>query len=238
MVVPHGARSDKRWGIDEITKLKTELGLDQLNLSNHLVGMIGWIQTNKRWDILLSIWGEIHEEIKEKCGQKWDLFAAGTLRDPNHKNDYEMWKSDIIGLQKKGIAHYYEFIPRGDIYYKVMAICDFIILPTIDETQSGTLARIIALNKPYVTTAPMEGLTAQTLESGGGLLFTTKKMLKEKVIQLACDENLRMKLGENLKQYLDNVVSWEIIANLYNQAYKLARAAKNRGQKVNLELEF
>ncbi|MFX1328820.1 MAG: glycosyltransferase [Promethearchaeota archaeon] len=238
MVIPHGARSDKRWGIDEITKLKTELGLDQLNLSDHLVGMIGWIQTNKRWDILLSIWGEIHEEIKEKCGQKWELFAAGTLRDPNHKNDYEMWKSDIIRLQKKGIAHYYEFIPRGDIYYKVMAICDFIVLPTIDETQSGTLARIIALNKPYVTTAPMEGLTAQTLESGGGLLFTTKKMLKEKVIQLACDENLRMKLGENLKQYLDNVVSWEIIANLYNQAYKLARDAKNTGQKVNLELEF
>jgi len=238
MVVPHGARSDKRWGIDEITKLKTELGLDQLNLSNHLVGMIGWIQTNKRWDILLSIWGEIHEEIKEKCGQKWDLFAAGTLRDQNHKIDYEMWKSDIIGLQKKGIAHYYEFIPRGDIYYKVMAICDFIVLPTIDETQSGTLARIIALNKPYVTTAPMEGLTAQTLESGGGLLFTTKKMLKEKVIQLACNENLRMKLGENLKQYLDNVVSREIIANLYNQAYKLARDAKNTGQKVNLELEF
>lgn len=238
MVVPHGARSDKRWGIDEITKLKTELGLDELNLSDRLVGMIGWIQTNKRWDILLSIWGEIHEEIKKKCGQKWDLFAAGTLRDPNHKHDYEMWKSDILKLQDKGIAHYYEFILRGDIYYKVMAICDFIVLPTVDETQSGTLARIIALNKPYVTTAPMEGLTAQTLESGGGLLFTTKKMLKEKVIQLACNENLRMKLSENLKQYLDNVVSWEIVVDQYNQAYELARDAKKTGQPVNLELEF
>ena len=238
MVIPHGARSDKRWGIDEITKLKTELGLDDLNLSDHLVGMIGWIQTNKRWDILLSIWGEIHEEIQIKCGQKWDLFAAGTLRDPNHKNDYEMWKSDILKLQDKGIAHYYEFIPRGDIYYKVMAICDFIVLPTVDETQSGTLARIIALNKPYVTTAPMEGLTAQTLESGGGLLFTTKKMLKEKVIQLACDENLRMKLGENLKQYLDNIVSWEIVADQYKHGYELASEAKKTGQTVNLELEF
>jgi glycosyltransferase involved in cell wall biosynthesis len=119
-----------------------------------------------------------------------------------------------------------------------MAICDFIVLPTIDETQSGTLARIIALNKPYITTAPMEGLTAQTLESGGGLLFTTKKMLKEKVIKLAQDENLRMKLGENLKQYLDNTVSWEIVAEQYNQAYKLARHAKKTGNKVNLELEF
>ncbi|NVM36102.1 MAG: glycosyltransferase [Candidatus Lokiarchaeota archaeon] len=149
-----------------------------------------------------------------------------------------MWKSDVLDLQSRGIAHYYEFIPRGDIYYKVMAICDFIVLPTIDETQSGTLARIIALNKPYVTTAPMEGLTAQTLESGGGLLFTTKKMLKENVIRLACDEDLRMSLGENLKEYLDKVVSWEIIADKYNQAYKLARNVKSAGNPVILEPEF
>ncbi len=59
-----------------------------------------------------------------------------------------------------------------------MAVCDFIVLPSTDETQSGTLARIIALNKPFVTTAPMEGLTTQTLESEGGLLFTTKEMLR------------------------------------------------------------
>ena len=73
----------------------------------------------------------------------------------------------------------------------MMGVYDFIVLPSTDETQSGTLARIIALNKPYITTAPMEGLTAQTLESGGGLLlFTTKDMLKEQVIRLACDERL------------------------------------------------
>jgi len=73
----------------------------------------------------------------------------------------------------------------------MMGVCDFIVLPSTDETQSSTLTRIIALNKPYITTAPMEGLTAQTLESGGGLLlFTTKDMLKEQVIRLACDERL------------------------------------------------
>ena len=238
MVVPHGARDDKRWGGHEIEALKKELGLANLGLSNHLVGMVGWIQTNKRWDILLSIWEEIHEEIKKKCGEDWTLFAAGTMRDPNHKNDYDNWKANILELQKKGIAHYYEFIPRGDLYYKVMAICDFIILPTIDETQSGTLARIISLNKPYITTAPMEGLTAQTLESEGGLMFTTKKMLKEKVIKLACDENLRFSLGDNLRYYLDNVVSWEIVAKQYNEAYELAQDSKLNNHSVNLEKEF
>ncbi len=238
MVVPHGARSDKRWGIHEIPEIKKELGLNQSNLSDHLIGMVGWIQTNKRWDILLSMWEEIHAEIKEKSGQDWTLFAAGTMRDPNHKHDYEMWKSKILKLQEKGLAYYYEFVPRGDLYYKVMAVCDFIVLPSIDETQSGTLARIISLNKPYITSAPMEGLTAQTLESEGGLLFTTKKMLREKVIQLACDESLRLKFGENLKKYLDSTVSWDIVAKQYNNAYELAREAKISGNLVKLEKEF
>jgi glycosyltransferase involved in cell wall biosynthesis len=238
MVVPHGARADKRWGLHEVPALRKEFGLDRTDLAEHVVGMIGWIQSNKRWDILLSMWEEIHHEIKARTGQEWDLLAAGTVRDPEHRKDYEEWKAEVQTLQRKGIAHYYEFIPRGDDYYKMMAICDFIVLPSTDETQSGTLARIIAMNKPYITTAPMEGLTAQTLESEGGLLFTTKEMLRRKVIQLAVDESLRMALGENLKRYLDNVVSWEVVARQYNEAYKLARKALRTGRPVVLDPEF
>jgi len=237
MIVPHGALPDRRWGIHEVPLLKKELGLDKI-LSDHVVGMIGWIQTNKRWDILISMWPEIHDEILERTGDDWDLLAAGALRDPNHRQDYEKWKTDAIELSKKGIAQYYEFIPRGDIYYKMMAICDFIVLPSVDETQSGTLARIIALNKPYITTAPMEGLTSQTLESRGGLLFTNKKMLRECVIKLACDEQLRLELGENLKRHLDEVVSWVVVAEQYNQAYRIAADSKRTKKPVVLEMEF
>jgi 1,2-diacylglycerol 3-alpha-glucosyltransferase len=238
MVVPHGARSDKRWGVQEIPELRKQLGLDNIGLVDHLVGMIGWIQSNKRWDILLSMWESIHDEIQERTGQDWDLLAAGTIRDPNHRHYYEAWKTKVQILADKGLAHYHEFIPRGDDYYKIMAICDFIVLPSTDETQSGTLARIIALNKPYITTAPMEGLTAQTLESEGGLLFTNKDMLRQKVIRLALDERLRLELGENLKRYLDQVVCWEVVAGQYNDAYELAREATRTGQPVVLDLEF
>jgi len=238
MVVPHGARPDRRWGPHEIPELRRELGLDRLGLADHLVGMIGWIQSNKRWDILLSMWEEIHHEIKDRTGQEWDLLAAGTMRDPAHRKDYETWKAEALVLEQKGIAHYHEFIPRGDLYYKMMAVCDFIVIPSTDETQSGTLARVIALNKPFITTAPMEGLTAQTLESEGGLLFTTKNMLKEKVIRMACDESLRLRLGENLKRYLDEVVSWEVVARQYREAYRLARQAVETGESVTFEPEF
>ena len=238
MVVPHGARPDKRWGMHEIPSLRKELGMDDIGLAEHVVGMVGWIQSNKRWDILLSMWEEIRDEIKRRTGEEWDLLAAGTMRDPDHKADYDQWKAEVQMLASKGMAHYHEFVPRGDEYYKVMAICDFIVLPSVDETQSGTLARIIALNKPFITTAPLEGLTAQTLESEGGLLFTTKQMLKQKVIQMACDRNLRLQLGHNLVRYLDDVVSWEVVARQYNEAYRLARVACRTGKPVILDPEF
>ena len=239
MVIPHGARPDCRWSVEDVPALRRDLGLDRVpGLSQHLVGLIGWIQSNKRWDILTSMWEEIEQDIHRRTGVEWDLFAAGTMRDPNHRKDYERWKDNLKVLEKKGLAHYYEFTPRGENYYKAMAVCDFVVLPSIDETQSGTLARIISLNKPFITTAPMEGLTSQTIESEGGLLFTNKEGLRRHVIRLACDENLRMTLGDNLKRYLDTVVSWEIVAGQYCEAYALARFAKTKGQKVSLPTVF
>ncbi len=238
MVVPHGARSDRRWSVSEIPRLKQELGLDRYNLPEHLVGMIGWIQSNKRWDLLLSLWTDLHAEIEKRTGENWGLLAAGAVRDPHDKPNYEKWKGELELLEKKGLAHFHELVPRGDDYYKMMAVCDFIVLPSIDETQSGTLARIEALNKPYITTAPMEGLTAQTLESGGGLLFTNKAMLAEQVLKLATSETLRMELGNNQRRYLEKVVAWEVVARQYEEAYRLAREANLSGQPAVLDPEF
>lgn len=226
MIVPHGARADRRWAVDEVPQLREELGLNKIpNLSTHLVGLVGWIQSNKRWDIVTSMWEDVRQEIHDVTGKWWDLLAAGSMRDPNHQQDYTLYRNQLEVLERKRMAHFYEFVPRGDVYYKVMAVCDFVVLPSTDETQSGTLARIISLNKPYITTAPMEGLTSQTLESEGGLMFTNKDMLRRKMVRLACDEELRLELGSNLYHYLQNVVSWDVVAAQYNEAYELARRA-------------
>ena len=237
MIIPHGARPDFRWGIDEVDDLKRELGLGDF-VGKHIIGLVGWIQSNKRWDILTSMWEDIYYEIRERTGEEWFLFAAGSMRDPNHKSDYEKYVSEIRLLESEGMARYFEFVPRGEMYYKAMAICDFIVLPSLDETQSGTLARIIALNKPYITTSPMEGLTAQTVESEGGLSFTHKEGLRNKIVRLATDEALRMSLGENLKKYLDETVSWEVVARQYLEAYQLASREVREGKPVYIRPEF
>ncbi|MEA2062985.1 MAG: hypothetical protein U9P14_04755 [Gemmatimonadota bacterium] len=239
MVVPRGCRPDMRWGVSDVPKLRKELGLDKKSgLSRHVVGMVGWMGANKRWDVFLDIWEEVAQEIRERTGQDWDLLAAGAMRDPKQKKDVDPWVAQTRKLQAKGLAYYYEFIPRGEMYYKMMAICDFIVLPVSDEIQSGAMARIIALNKPFITTAPMEGLTAVTVESQGGMLFTSSRMLKENVLRLACDEKLRMSLGENLRRYLEEVVSWEVVARQYGEAYEMAAEARRSGTRVDLPYEF
>ena len=48
----------------------------------------------------------------------------------------------------------------------------------------------------------------------------------------------RLRLGENLRRYLDTVVSWEIVAGQYLTAYELARSAKETGNPVELDQEF
>jgi len=237
MIVPHGARPDRRFAIDEVAELKTELGLDHLK-DKHIIGLVGWIQRNKRWDIVTDMWEGICEEIQHKTGQQWVLLAAGELRDPHDIGAYERYLSEVNVLEEKGIADFYQFTPRGALYYKVMGICDFVLLPTLDETQSGTLARIIALNKPYITTAPLEGLTAQTLESGGGLLFTNKDMLRQKIIRLAGDEALRWELGHRLYRYLMEVVSWDVVAGQYYRAYEMANAEVHGSKPVEIPPEF
>lgn len=237
MIIPHGARPDRRFAADQIPQLKHELGLDIFQ-DKRVVGLVGWIQNNKRWDIVTDMWEELNAQIEAVSGEDWYLLAAGDLRDPRHKPEFERYVWRIQLLAQKELARFYQFVPRGDTYYKVMGICDFVILPSLDETQSGTLARIIALNKPYVTTAPLEGLTSQTVESEGGLLFTDRATLRRAIFRLATDEALRWELGYNLYRYLSERVSWEVVARQYVQAYELARASALKDQPVQIDPEF
>jgi len=237
VIIPHGARPDRRYRPEDTDAIKEELGQADL-CGKRLAGLVGWIQRNKRWDIAADIWADVGPEICEQTGQEWILFAAGDMRDPNHRPDYEKYLGKLRDLEARGLARFFRFIPRGEIYYKVMNICDFVILPTLDETQSGTLARIIALNKPYVTTAPLEGLTAQTVESDGGFLFTDRDSLKRALFRLAEKEDLRWRMGNRLRKYLETTVSWDIVARQYLHAYEEAADALTHGAKPEFPSDF
>ncbi len=45
-------------------------------------------------------------------------------------------------------------------------------------------------------------------------------------------------MGENLKHYLDNEVSWEVVTVQYGEAYLMAGRSARTGQPVILDPEF
>ncbi len=228
IVIPHGARPDKLHLDPE--DCKRRLGLTEL-LDKPVLGLIGWIQTNKRWDLILDRWEDLRRTVLEQTGQEWMLLCAGNMRDPNDTAFFEMCRAKARALEQRGMARYLQFDPRGDLYYETMACFDAIALPSLDETQSGTLARIFALGKPYITTAPQEGLTSQTVESEAGLLFSNDATLQRGLLRLMTNASLRAELGNNARKYLQEVVSWDVVAEQYLDTYALA-AAKMRYTSV------
>lgn len=224
IVIPHGARPDKL-NLDP-EDCKRHLGLHEL-AGKPVLGLIGWIQTNKRWDLILDQWEDLRRAAMEQTGQEWMLLCAGNMRDPNDTAFFEMCRTKAQALEQRGLARYVEFDPRGDLYYEIMACFDAVALPSLDETQSGTLARIFALGKPYITTAPQEGLTSQTVESEAGLLFSNNATLRRGLLRLMTNADLRAELSANARRYLQQVVSWDVAAEQYLDAYAMA-AAKMR----------
>lgn len=219
IVVPHGARPDRAHVDPEA--YRRALGFEALT-GKRVVGLVGWIQRNKRWDLVLDQWEDLARVVRERTGEEWMLLAAGNLRDSNDTHVFETCRARVLELQARGLAHYFEFDPRGDIYYQVMGSCDVVALPSVDETQSGTLARIFALNRPYVTSAPVEGLTSQTLESEAGLLFANEATLRRALLRLMTDAHLRATLRDHAAAYLRDVVSWDVVALQYLAAYERA----------------
>lgn len=221
MVVPHGARPD--YAHLEPEQCRRALGFANLE-GKRVVGLVGWIQRNKRWDLVLDQWADLAREAKEQTGEEWVLLCAGNMRDPDDTQFFRTCREKARALEAQGLARYVEFDPRGEPYYRMMACYDAVALPSLDETQSGTLARIIALAKPYITTAPLEGLTSQTVESEAGLLFSNPATLRRGLLRLMTRPALRAELSDNARTYLNDVVSWDVVAERYLDAYAMAAA--------------
>lgn len=232
-VIRHGAMTRLANKYDR-KEVLNELGLSQLEGKN-IVLLIGWIQKNKKWDYILKKWEYILNETERRGSNSkdWHLLAAGKLRDhENNQRIYANYKRLLKRLEEKGLATFYRFTPRKEKYYKVMSLADIVALPSIDETQSGTQARIIAMNKPYVA-LPIEGIGLQISESQGGLLAIDEvETLPDRLVDLMVNPKKRENLSKNSANYLEKRVGWPMVGRLYAYSYELANAAVNNGQRV------
>ncbi|MBN1849514.1 MAG: hypothetical protein JW932_13110, partial [Deltaproteobacteria bacterium] len=112
------------------------------------------------------------------------------------------------------------------------------VLREPDPGQKKTLEEIGRIGgRLIVMSKKAEAILKETYSIPEEKIGLTHQGLQD-ILRLACGEKLRLELGENLKKYLDEVVSWEVIVKQYNEAYNLANEAKATGKPVMIEPEF
>ncbi len=218
--IPYGIPPDRRVAMHEIPRLREALVLPaHPEISTHLVGLAGWARDKSRWDALFRIWEHTQREITRRTGLRWDLLVEAAPTDGAPPADAPR----VRRVSEDGMQ-YYEF--ARNCTPDPLCLCDFVVVPGLDNADHDALSRVIALSKPFLTTGLPQGLLPHALASGGALLFSSTELLGRRIIDLACDEGLRLALGGALGSYIDTVAAWPLLAHEYLKVYEHAQLVR------------
>lgn len=118
-----------------------------------------------------------------------------------------------------GIEIINDYIPNDDVA-KLFQRSSIVVLPYIDGSQSGVLATSMALGK--ATIATRVGCFEEILEDRkNGLLVPPGEIgeLRDAILELLENKDLRNELGRNAKEYSDEFLQWDSIARKTLKAY-------------------
>lgn len=117
---------------------------------------------------------------------------------------------------------------RSDIP-ELLSLTDIFVMPSIAEGLSIAMLEAMAAGKAIVST-DANGIRKLITHGVTGLLFPKGDIvqLKDTIINLLCDKNLRVKLGQNAKKYVSQYYNLEIfiknIQNLYNLEFNYIKS--------------
>jgi glycosyltransferase involved in cell wall biosynthesis len=218
-VIPHGAKS-----LFKYKDTKTHLHLKD----KKVIGMIGWWEPNKGFEKVIKLW----PEIIEKIGPEWILLVAGDARPGSISG--QIYKPEILrAIEESPVRDRIKtvlgmFSPEK--YDEVLSVFDMIILPYSQASQSGNLAHAFALGVPAIV-ADVEGLGAEIQASNAGIAFSPDDEieLKNAIINMANDDELRKHYAGKAEEYVTKEIVWS------NIAYKHTRLYQKRIEQLHQE---
>ncbi|MEE9436717.1 MAG: glycosyltransferase, partial [Candidatus Adiutricales bacterium] len=101
----------------------------------------------------------------------------------------------------------------------IISASDVVGLPYETGGQSGIMAHCYAFNKPIVT-SNLESFKKSIEQSGGGLICESDEDFINSIAKIIKDKNLRRKFQDNIKHYVENQVSWQIVAEAHINVYQ------------------
>ena len=172
-----------------------------------LIGCFGWLNQNKRPDVVLR-----SVLMLKDMGYPVKLVFFGECNFPEFENLIKNnWFKECVKISG--------YLEREE-YQIAMELCDMVInlrYPSMGEA-SGTLCEAFKMGKPVIVTA-----CNQYLEYPDDVCWKLPledneiETLTELLYYLLENKEVRERLGKNAKEYADNLISGENIANLYLQ---------------------
>ena len=119
----------------------------------------------------------------------------------------------------------------------IISASDVVVLPYEKGAQSGIMAQCYAFNKPVVT-SNLLAFRKSIEQSMGGLICKSDDEYVKNIIKIIRDDNLCQKLQNNIKNYVENHVSWERMSRLHIDVYhKVVKVPYGKARYVYWEEE-
>ena len=86
----------------------------------------------------------------------------------------------------------------------------------------GKLTNLMGLEKPVIATVPFDSETAKVIQmAGSGIVVNPGDQvgLKEAILKLRSDEDLRRKMGENGRKFVENNMNLDLIVGKYEKIF-------------------
>lgn len=157
------------------------------------------------------------------------LAAVGGIRVPEQQAYYDRlvrmversrWPENVRLISK---------VFTADGFLASLAAADLLVAPYKDASQSGVLAHAASVSTPILA-RDLEGLGAfcrdarQTLIPFTGDVGGDMTVMTERVVEIMNDAGRREAMRADLAAYVHNVISWDRVAQRYDEIYREAVA--------------
>jgi glycosyltransferase involved in cell wall biosynthesis len=160
---------------------------------------------HKRVEDLIQAYSEMSDDIKE------DLVIIGS--GPCEKS----LKRYAASLNLKERIHFVPFLPKSK-YREYLSNCSFFVLPSVAEAFGVVIIEAMASGKPVIA-RNIIGPRDIVAHDYNGFLFQTVSDLKKCMQILLSDKALRMKLGSNARNTVEEKFTFKKIAPEYLKLY-------------------
>lgn len=205
-LIPHGVRL-----IEPIKDAKEKLNL----VGKKVILLFGYFRATKEFERILDVFPQILEKVPEAY-----LVIAAKARK-NEFNEYKNYIYDKVANQpdwvKKNIEIFRGQFPQHT-FDTILNAADISAFPYSLGAQSGTMAHSFAFGIPVITSG-LPAFKETIKDSGAGFCAESEKDYIDKTVKLLTDDKLYRKCKENIKRYVENKVSWKVVADKTLEVY-------------------